>query len=335
MAKRKEATSDIRLLRIFEIHKCLRDNKTYKTEDLLGKVLKIDTNANERIIKADIEFLRNLGAKIPKGNKHHGFYYEHPFSLLEAIEGKKMSELDDLLAFIQQKIDKTPAYLGLDNVLLALEQRVRTSDARRNPFLEFEKVESEGLKRLDEFYRYIKSKRLYEIDYTPFGEEMQSRLILPLFLKEYNHRWTLIAFDKHKNALQNFPLERIGKRTKISNETLQTENAEFDAEKYFKDVIGVTKYEEVECESIIFKLAKKRAFYVDTKKIHPTQIKTEEDETSMTFQIKVKPNNEMWAKFMELAEDLTILSPDIISNRFYEKIEKCYNRLSQKKTTKI
>jgi hypothetical protein len=92
--------------------------------------------------------------------------------------------------------------LGLDNVLLALEQRIRTTDARKNPFIDFEKVESDGLKRLDEFYRFIKSKKVYEIEYLPFGEVVQKRIILPLLLKEFNHRWNLIAFDKSINQIQ-------------------------------------------------------------------------------------------------------------------------------------
>ena len=58
---------------------------------------------------------------------------------MEAIEGKKLAETDEMAAFIQQLSDKSPAFLGLDNVLLALEQRIRTTDARKNPFIDFEK----------------------------------------------------------------------------------------------------------------------------------------------------------------------------------------------------
>ena len=54
--KKTAATSDIHLLHIFEIHKCLRD-KPYKTEELLRKVKLVDESVNGRTIKADIEFL--------------------------------------------------------------------------------------------------------------------------------------------------------------------------------------------------------------------------------------------------------------------------------------
>lgn len=322
MPKKAASTSDIRLKRIFEIHKCLRD-KPHTTNELLHKAKKIDNLVNERIIKADIVFLRNLGAEIPKGNKHHGFFYLKPFSLLEVIEGRKLSETDEIVAFIQQLSDKSPALLGLDNVLLALEQRIRTTDARKNPFIEFEKIESDGLKRLDEFYRYIKSKKVYEISYTPFGEETQKRIVLPLLLKEYNHRWNLIAYDKIKNNTQHFPLERIG-GVIICSESIMYDRI-FDGEMYFKDVIGVT-INEVNIVDITFKIAKKRAFYVHTKKIHWTQKLINEDETSMTFTISVKPNNEMWARFMELVEDLEIIEPHTLRDEMINKMHKILKR---------
>ena len=321
---KKSATSDIRLLRVFEMHKCLRDS-ICNTNELLKKVLKIDSSVNERIIKADIEFLRKLGADIPKGNKHQGFYYKTPFSLLEVIEGKKLAETDEMVAFIQQLSDKSPAFLGLDNVLLALEQRIRTTDARKNPLIDFEKVESDGLQRLDEFYRFIKSKKVYEIEYLPFEEVAQKRIILPLLLKEFNHRWNLIAFDKSKNKIQHFPLERIG-RVALSVENLKNA-ASFDGESYFKDVIGIT-INEVDLEAIIFKVFKKRAFYVNTKKIHYSQERIREDENSMTFCICVKPNNEMWAKFMELSENIEIIEPIKMKNEFRERIKNIYERIN-------
>lgn len=319
----KKPTSDLRLKRIFEIHKCLRD-KPHDTEELLKFVKKIDPEINERTIKADIDLLRNLGADIPKGNKHYGFRYSKPFSLLERIEGKKLSETDDLVAYIQQVVDKLPTLLGLDSVLLSLEQRIRTTDARKNPYLDFEKIESDGLQRLEEFYRYIKSKRVYEIEYTPFGRDLEVRTVLPLLLKEYNHRWTLIAFDKDKNETQNFPLERIGKVLK-SEHSLKAEKG-FDGEKYFQDVIGVTIRKGVNLEIIKFKISKPRAYYVKTKKLHHSQMMIEETESDITFTIKVIPNNEMWAKFMELANDLELIEPIEMRHKMKEKLLRAVER---------
>ena len=178
---------------------------------------------------------------------------------------------------------------------------------------------------MDEFYRFIKSKKVYEIEYLPFGEVVQKRIILPLLLKEFNHRWNLIAFDKSINQIQHFPLERIGK-VALSTENLKN-TASFDGESYFKDVIGIT-INDVDVEVIVFKITKKRAFYVNTKKIHYSQEKIREDETSMTFCIAVKPNNEMWAKFMELSENIEIIEPIKIKNEFRERIKKIYDRIN-------
>ena len=80
---------------------------------------------------------------------------------------------------------------------------------------------------------------------------------------------------------------------------------------------------------MIFKVAKKRAFYVETKKLHHSQIILAEDDSLMIFQISVKPNKEMWAKFMELIEDLEIISPPEIREEMKSKINKIWERISK------
>ena len=51
------------------------------------------------------------------------------------------------------------------------------------------------------------------------------------------------------------------------------------------------------------------------------------DETSITFQISVKPNLEMWAKFMEFIEDIEIISPLEIRKEMKEKIERIWKKM--------
>lgn len=322
MAKKAASTSDLRLRRIIEIHKSLRD-KPHKTSDLLEKIQAIDEEANERIVKADIDFLRQkLHAPIKKGNKHHGFSYDKPFSLLEQIEGQKLSEINELLAYIQQSIQKLPSYFELDKVLLALEKRVRTTEARQNPYIEFEKVELYNLERLDEFYRLINKRKIIEISYHPFAEIPQQRIILPLFLKEYNHRWTLIAYDKEKGAIQNFSLDRIIGKVILSSDSLTVETS-FDSTTYFKDVIG-NSIETDTIEHIVFRIKKKRAYYVETKKWHSSQQKTTETNEYIDFQLTIKPNREFWAKAFEHIEDIEFLSPESIVQEWKERVEKIY-----------
>jgi predicted DNA-binding transcriptional regulator YafY len=313
-----------KLKRVFEIHKKLRTGKNFSASDLLSSILGIDPNANERIVRLDISTLRLFGAKI-RGHKFSGYSYEEPFSLLKALEGVNEADTNELLSFLRQSAAEAASILNLDKLLIQFEQNVRNPNVEENPFIQYEKVELRNIEKLDKFYRYIEERRTIEIDYRPFGfDKAESRIIRPVLLKEYNNRWTLIAFDKEKFTYQNFPLDRI-ETERLSSDLLAGEN-NFDSKTYFRDVIGSTVSESPSTE-IVFSIRKKRAFYVENKKWHHSQKVISEDEALMTFSINVKPNNEFWAKVMEHLEDINILSPDEIRSSFLQRVSGLHKRL--------
>jgi predicted DNA-binding transcriptional regulator YafY len=285
----------------------------------------IDDSVNERTVRADIQTLRDLGAMI-SGHRFTGFAYLKPFSLLRSLEEVDTAEMDEVISFVRQMAKSEAAFFELDKLLFQFEQRVRTAGYSENPFIAFEHVNAKNIERLDEFYRYVTEQRIREINYTPLGYETEKRIVLPVQLREFNNRWTLLAYDKEKAAYQNFPLDRIGK-VRLSAETFVNEH-KFDGESYFKDVIGNTVME-VPLETITFTIQKRRAFYVETKPWHVSQQKIKEDENSVTFEIQIKPNNEFWAKAMEYVEDIAISEPEELRDEFQKRVQKIYERICQ------
>lgn len=313
-----------KLRRLVKIHQLLRDKKSYSAAEILEHLLPIDEKANERMVRSDINSLRELGAAIA-GHRFSGFSYRQPFSLLNFLEGVETAEINEVISFIRQKaMDKT-AHIELTKLLIDFEQRARIENYTQNPFMEFERVEAKNIERLDKFYRYVSEKRVREIEYKPFGCEAEKRIIFPVLLREYNNRWTLIAYDKEKAAYQNFALDRIGE-VALSSETLAG-SGEFDSKKYFRDVIGNT-IESDEVKRIVFKVTKRRAFYVETKPWHHSQKVICEDDESMTFELHIKPNREFWAKVMEHIEDLEINEPEDLQAELRQRIQKIAERFN-------
>jgi predicted DNA-binding transcriptional regulator YafY len=320
-----KGTSRKKLQRILKVHQLLRNGNSLSANELVEHLLEIDESINERTVRADIQTLRDLGATI-SGHRFTGFAYQKPFSLLRSLEEVDTAEMDEVISFVRQMAKSEAAFFELDKLLLQFEQRVRTAGYSENPFIAFEHVNAKNIERLDEFYRYVTEQRIREIDYTPFGYKTEKRIVLPVQLREFNNRWTLVAYDKEKTAYQNFPLDRIGK-VRLSTETFVNVH-KFDGENHFKDIIGNTVME-VPLETIIFTMQKRRAFYVETKPWHVSQQKINEDENSMTFEIKIRPNSEFWAKVMEHMEDIEILSPQFLRHELLKKVTETYERFTQ------
>lgn len=323
----KKSDSVLRIRRIFEIHKVLRSREGVSGLQLTEYLIEKGFEANERIVASDIADLRLLGASV-SANRHKGYWYTQPFSLLETLEGVDSGNTNEILAFVRQRTNEGLYIKNLANLLIRLEQEVRNPELDENPYIQFHKVELKNLNKLDSYYRFITEKRVLDISYKYFGSEVASQItILPILLREYNNRWTLVAYSKEKNMYQNFALDRI-ENERFSTISLTGDNT-FNSNEYFKNVIGNSVYKAGQVEYIVFKINKRRAYYVDTKKWHHSQINRLEleDETSMTFSINIIPNPEFWAKVMEHIEDITILEPEWMVGEFKERVRKVWERV--------
>lgn len=325
MARTNASTSTVRLLRIFRIHHCLRTMQAYSAEALAEHCLGADPEVNIRKVREDIQFLRELGAPIPKGNRHAKFRYEKPFSLLETLEGVKTAEADEVIAYLNQLYQKAPkaAFLELDKVFLAMEQRIRTTDAKGDPRLQYETREYHGQDHVATLLDFVRKGRAIEFEYEPFGNLRSVRTVFPVFLKEYNYRWFLIGFDREKQKYQNYALDRIKSTPKLSGWNPSVENLP-DPLTYFQDVIGVTK--EGEFETIQVRVVKDRAFYVRTKPWHSSQEEVEETEKYIEFQWKVYQNREVITRILELGADAEVLSPATLKKRIRQNLKRTLAR---------
>lgn len=309
--------------RIFVIHQKLRTKLHFDWESLANACeRKLDVRVSQRTIEYDIDALKNTFHAPIKKRKGKYFYEDIPYSLFEVFDDSEYGSLNELLALLRQQ--KAKKWVGLDEILIKLEQQVGITGGEESNIIFFEKLPLKGIENLEKLYSAIKENRTLKIIYEPFERESFERMIKPVLLKQANNRWFLFAWEEGKETIQNLPLDRIislifwHKEIKIKQI--------FDSKNYFEDIIGV-RNKEVKVETILFKVKKKRAFYVKTKKIHHTQEEVNQDENSITFQISVKPNDEMWAKFMELIEDVEIISPPAIREEMKSKINKIWERL--------
>lgn len=292
--------------RIFLIHQKLRTKFHYDWEALANACeSKLDVKVSQRSIEYDIFALKNTFFAPVKKRKGKYFYDDIPYSIFEVFDNSEYGSLNELLALLRQQ--KAKDWEVLDEILMRLEQRIGVLGGEESQIIEFEQQSLKGLEHLEKLYKNIKENRTLKIKYEPYQIAIQERIIKPILLKQYNNRWFLFGWERGKEKIQNLALDRIVKFSFWHEEVLPT--GEFNPKTYFKDIIGVTVTEN-KLENIVFRVGKNRAYYIETKLIHSSQQKISEDDSSISFSISVKPNNEMWGKLMELSEDLDILEPE-------------------------
>lgn len=302
-----------RLERLFTIHQKLRTMQSYRAVELIETIAeKLGQHISDRTLRDDIEDLRNMGAEIPKREKSYG--YTVPFSILERLDDSYYGTLNEALALLRQ-MAKSKEFVGLEDILLRLEQRISVTDAEKSASIHFEDQVLKGKEQLSSLHQAILKKQFLQVNYQIFNEpEAHWRHVFPLLLKEYNNRWFLIAWENGKPTPQNLPLDRI--------EDFRPTYEDFVFDKYFdfKDrfnaLIGVTM--EGTLETIRLRFSENRFPYIQTKKIHPSQQPIGEREVAL----KVYTNRELKSKILEFGADVEVLAPETLRDEIAEILQK-------------
>lgn len=302
-----------RLERLFVIHQKLRTMQGYTSQELIRVIAdKLEQYISDRTLRDDIEDLRNMGAEIPKRAKSYG--YKVPFSFLEALDDSYYGSLNEAVALIRQ-VSKNTEFVGLEDILLRLEQRISVTEAEKSAIIEFEEVILKGKELLPRLYQNIQKGHFLRVKYKPFHKPEYERHIFPLALKEYNHRWFLIGWEKGETNLQNLALDRI-EDIRASQYDVFAYDKKYNWQDVFENMIGVTI--EGVVENVTLRFSEARFQYVQTKKLHPSQ----QEIGDRTIKIRVYTNRELKAKILEYGTDIEALSPPTLRKEIKELLQK-------------
>ena len=310
------------LIRYKTIDRCLRNRyRKWTLEDLIEECSNAlyeyegrDEGVSRRTIQMDIQMMRSdkLGYNAPIKVVDHKYYiYEDPdFSITEsplsAQDVEKMSEAVKIL----RQLSGFQEFEGMEGIVGSLEDLVHSTREKTPPVIFFDKNDRlKGLEHIEPIHRAIIRKVPLEITYQSFKARTPATFIFhPYALKEFNNRWFVFG-RKAKSPILNLALDRII-RLSESSQTTFMEDPSFNPEKWFSDMIGVTKTSSDRPERVIFTASPSDAPYILTKPMHSSQkvIETKPD-GSVTFEIKVVVNRELLRLLLGFAEGIKVHSP--------------------------
>jgi len=96
---------------------------------------------------------------------------------------------------------------------------------------------------------------------------------------------------------------------------------DFNADRYFGEVIGATVSETQRPQNVVFSITKKHAPYIKTKPFHHSQVIIKENETETIFKICVQLNFELERMILGLGEFITVLKPEKLKKRIYNSLK--------------
>lgn len=315
--KQLMSTNKHALIRYRVIDNCLRQvDRAWNWKTLaeacaqeIEKVMDKKISLSERTIKQDLRNMRSdvaLGynAPIEYDRAEKSYYYsDRSYSITEApLNRSDSEELKNAISLLRQ-FTGFQHLEGIDNIIQKLELLAFESTTKSRPIVHLaQPVSIPGQMWLDTLYDAIKEEKALSMQYQPFGGKAVTAIISPHLLKEYDNRWYLYA-QNHEKGLRTYGLERIT----ALNPTLQEYQTtkDFDPDRYFQDIIGITLEPNKKVEQIRFQVAGNTTNYIRTKPLHHTQKEVEPG----VFEMSLIPNYELQRLLLSYGEQLTVLGP--------------------------
>jgi predicted DNA-binding transcriptional regulator YafY len=192
------------------------------------------------------------------------------------------------------------------------------SDALLKKKIVFEKaVETKGTEFIQDLLTAIRFKLPVTIKYQSFtSEEIKEYIVHPYLLKEYRNRWYLVGLSEASNEIRTFCLDRF--RNKPENNTrVSFRNTDFDPNRYFENVIGITVTDEKPM-NIEVAFSELQANYLITQPLHKSQKRLPDRDGKVVFRYRLIPNFEFISFIRGLGEEAEVMRP--------EKLRKLINK---------
>ena len=322
------------LIRYKTIDNCLKNrHKRWTLEDLitacsdaLYEYEGIDKEISRRTIQMDIQMMRSdkLGYNAPIIVLEKKYYiYEDPSY---SITNNPLSESD--LNKLTEVVDILKHFKGFSHfqemvgMIQRLEDKVSAAKNKRKSIVHLETNENlHGIEFIDPIYQCIKRKQVISITYQSFKARMPAVFNFHGYLlKEYRNRWFVLGRKSSKEPLTTLALDRI-KEMKPMQSVAYIENPSFDADEYYKDIIGVTVNEGNRPQLVHLAIDQHNAPYVITKPLHHTQRIVSTSSQGVEIAIEVVINLEVEREILGFGDSITVLKPKSLRDRIQKKME--------------
>lgn len=335
------AINKLALIRYKTIDDCLKNRRRKWTlDDLIDKVSAvlyecegITTGVSKRTIQADLQLMRSdkLGynAPIVVTDKKYYSYDDTAYSITNApVNDADIDKMKEIVGVLKQ-FNGFNYFDEMSELIARLENNLYTSTKQSRNCIQFEDNKLlKGLHHITPLYQAILNERALLLEYKSFkAQDSQQKIYFPYLLKEYRNRWFLIAKPKKGNLLITLALDRIMEFQELPNEKFVYYDG-VDFERYFDDLLGVTKSEKDRAFKVILHVNKYHAPYILTKPLHKSQQILKEDETGVIIRIDVVLNFELEREILGFGECMKVLAPGILQSRIKKRLLKAADAYS-------
>ena len=310
-------------IRYQTLDKCFRDRRhRYYMEDLIDKCEEAIYCYNgvggvsRRQIFEDIKFMESeTGWSVPLERKQDGrrvyYRYRDPDFTINAqpLTEDEARQLRSVIITLR-RFRGLPSNAWVDEVISNLEWRFGLRGKQENMIGFEQNPYLRGLNLLPDIIDAATSHQAVRITYRNYKncDEEYTVVVHPWYIKQYNNRWFLMAYDAEADRISNYALDRI-QNFNVEEDVAYIPNKEVDFEHYFDDVFGVTiPPSDVKKIRVLLQFSKKQYPYIVSKPLHHSQEIVDADNRILA--VEVRPTYEFTQLILSFGFDVKVLEPE-------------------------
>jgi predicted DNA-binding transcriptional regulator YafY len=311
------------LIRYRIIDRCIRNKyKPYPTKQELRETCEEalfgssdGANICDSTIEKDMFAMKmEHDAPLKYSKRHGGYYYEDPdFSINDIpLTEEDLSAIKFAANTLMQFRD-ADIFKQFGNAIDKIVDRVSISSNPNDKdvmhFVQFETaISSGGNEFLPLLLDAIRQSLVVDFEYTSYlSGKSKGRSVIPLLLKEYRNRWYLISFDRSKNDIITYGLDRMTDLV-ITDEEAQ-KPTDFNPENYFKYAVGITADPKKIPETVVLKADNVAAKYIESQPFHSSQKVIKEGKNKTTFELQILVSEEFIRSVLSYAGEIEVVEP--------------------------
>lgn len=184
------------------------------------------------------------------------------------------------------------------------------------PSVYLESRKSSGTHLMNGLLYAIQNNLQISFTHTKFwDEEITTRTVKPIAIKESQHRWYLIAFDNKSGNLRNFGFDRIS-NLQISDTKFKP--ISFNLEKEYRNAFGVETY--APAQKVVLEFTWQQGNYIKSFPLHSSQKVLSDTDNALLVELFIHPTNDLIMELMRFGAEVKVVEPEVLRNTIKDRV---------------
>ena len=193
----------------------------------------------------------------------------------------------------------------------------------------FEEI-PDGEQYLPDILEALKKNLVLGMTYQSFTrDEANSFEIEPYCLKAFKQRWYLVARSPYYNKIMIYALDRVQWLGLTEKSFKYPKN--FIPEEFFDDCFGIIADQNVNIETVKFKVSAGQANYLRSLRLHQSQHEIERTDEYSIFTVRLRPTFDFRQEILSQGSDIEVLEPKWFRDEVAEISKHMWNKYKEDK----